>query len=153
MHVDAMLTMATTESNNDDACSFTPCPAVRRFIELLEESPTEFDIAILSEKPNDNLQDAFVLQDATFLGVNALDLPCLACNIRRDYWKCRNSSTASGDLESVTKCLLLLCPDHATAWADRRRYLLRLMNDEERQEALCDELVFVNLLMTRHTKA
>lgn len=146
------MTTAAKESHNGGSSSFTPCPAVRRFIELLEESPTEFDIAILSEKPNDNLHDAFVLQEATFLGVNALDLPCLARNVRRDYWNCRNSSAASEVLVNVTKCLLLLCPDHATAWADRRRHLQRL-NDEVQQKALYKELAFVNLLMTKHTKA
>lgn len=125
-------------------------PAVVRFLELLQEKPTEFDIAILSDKASENLQDAFVLQDGA-LGVNALDLPYLARDFRQDYWKCRKSD-GSEDLLlwNVTKCLLLLCPDHATAWADRRRYLLLLNNCRETLE---EELTFVNLLMTKHTKA
>ena len=122
------------------------CPAVQRFIELLEGKPREFDIAILNDKESDNLEDAFLLQDGCFLGVNALDLPRLARNVRRDYWQCRKSQD---DVWNVTKCLLLLCPDHATAWADRRRHLLR-NND---RHALRDELAFSNLLMTKHTKA
>jgi len=137
----------TAESSGGATAS--SCPAVQRFTELLQEGPTEFDIAILSGEANENLEDAFVLQDGSFLGVNALDLPRLARDVRQDYWKSRKENST---LENVTKCLLLLCPDHATAWADRRRHLQRL-NFTEQQVALREELAFLNLLMTKHTKS
>lgn len=136
----------TTAESNDAAVSL--CPAVQRFTGLLEEKPTDFDIAILSDKESETLEDAFVLLDGA-LGVNALDLPLLARDVREDYWACRNCDHDA--LWKVTKCLLLLCPDHATAWADRRRYLLRM--NKRQQEALHKELAFSNLLMTKHTKA
>lgn len=145
---------ATLGEENSSDTTVSPCPVVQRFMELLDQRPTEFDIAILSEKESENVQDAIVLQSDTFLGVNALNLPYLARDVRHDYWECRKKKET---LENVTKCLLLLCPDHATAWADRRRHLLRLLDDttssKQRQEALRDELDFLNLLMTKHTKA
>jgi hypothetical protein len=121
------------------------CLAVQRFTHLLQENPNEFDIAILSDRANEEDYPAksIVLQKGS-LGVNALDLPRLSSDVRHDYWQCRRADTY---LESTTKCLLLLCPDHATAWADRRRHLLRNLGDMDQ------ELSFLNLLMTKHTKA
>jgi hypothetical protein len=125
--------------------SISSCPAVQRFTQSLQENPNEFDIAILSDQANeeDYPDKSMVLQNGA-LGVNALDLPRLASDVRHDYWQCRRANT---NLESITKCLLLLCPDHATAWADRRRHLLRNQGD------MHQELSFLNLLMTKHTKA
>jgi hypothetical protein len=125
--------------------SVSSCPAVQRFTQLLKENPNEFDIAILSDEANeeDYPDKCMVLQNGS-LGVNALDLPRLSCDVRHDYWQCRRANTC---LDSSTKCLLLLCPDHATGWADRRRRLLRNLVD------MHQELSFLNLLMTKHTKA
>jgi hypothetical protein len=129
---------------DDNISSLSSCPAVQRFMKLLQEEPYEFDIAILSDQANDeDYPDTAILLLNGSLGVNALDLPRLASDVRRDYWQYRGEHY----LESSTKCLLLLCPDHATAWADRRRYLLRTQGN------LQEELSFLNLLMTKHTKA
>ena len=124
--------------------SLSSCPAVHRFIQLLQEEPNEFDIAILSDQASDeDYPDTAIVYQSGSLAVNGLDLPRLASDVRHDYWQSRGEH----NLESSTKCLLLLCPDHATAWADRRRHLLRTQGD------LHDELSFLNLLMTKHTKA
>jgi hypothetical protein len=81
-----------------------------------------------------------------------------------------SSSSSSSSSSKVTMmiqtlaCLLLVNPDHATAWADRRRCLLQiakhrqqLMEDEDRSLSSValwkKELAFVNLLMTQHSKA
>ena len=137
-----------TMTEDSQPSSLPLCPAVQRLSQLLEQEPTELDIAILSDGENDDYPNtALVLQDESFLGVNALDVPRLARDVRRDYWQCRRSSNQN--LTVATQCLLLLCPDHATAWADRRRYLLRCQDTASLQK----EISFLNLLMTKHTKA
>ena len=74
---------------------------------------------LLSDTASEHLVVALVLQNDVILGVNALDVPRLARNVRQDYKASRVTNKIL-----VTKCLLLLlCPDHATAWADRGRHL------------------------------
>jgi len=60
----------------------------------------------------------------------------------------------------ATSCLLLTCPDNATAWADRRRALLLALGNEEGhmpsekfENIFITELKFVDLLFTQHSKA
>ena len=60
----------------------------------------------------------------------------------------------------ATSCLLLTCPDNATAWADRRRALLFALGDaeghmssEKFENVFATELKFLDLLFTQHSKA
>ena len=114
----------------------------------------------------------------THLGIHAPDLPRLASEFREDYSllrqkyrRCFCNDDMIGDYSSVinnsdsnsvdelvsriwntTTCLLLICPDHCTAWADRRRALL-MSAKKLGEEALRLELVFLDLLFTQHSKA
>jgi len=74
-------------------------------------------------------------------------------------------------LWQVTKCLLLLCPDHATAWSDRKRIIFRMqgrknkgsmatenveksnVSDMDELDLWQREIQFLNLLFTQHSKA
>eukprot|EP00797_Seminavis_robusta_P005670 Sro1378_g267590.4 (307) ;mRNA; f:1690-2611 len=120
--------------------------ALDQLWELLCLNPKEFDIAIL-RSPDDNTKNPFVLQEG-HLGLHAGDLPWLARDFRTAYRTARLQDCDS--VLKVTSCLLLVCPDHATAWADRKRALLSVQCHED---LWTRELDFVNLLMTRHTKA
>ena len=60
----------------------------------------------------------------------------------------------------ATACLLLTCPDNATAWSDRRRALLFAEGDAEGhmssrkvKSIFISELKFLDLLFTTHSKA
>ena len=60
----------------------------------------------------------------------------------------------------ATSCLLLTCPDNATAWSDRRRALLFAEGDAEGhmssrkvKSIFISELKFLDLLFTTHSKA
>ena len=60
----------------------------------------------------------------------------------------------------ATACLLLTCPDNATAWSDRRRALLFAEGDAEGhmssrkvKNIFISELKFLDLLFTTHSKA
>ena len=60
----------------------------------------------------------------------------------------------------ATSCLLLVCPDNATAWADRRRCLLFAegdakghMSSRKVKSIFIAELRFLDLLFTHHSKA
>ena len=66
----------------------------------------------------------------------------------------RSKKLLSTRFFDVTSCLLLVCPDHSTAWADRRRALLVkgdmiFFNEDVFQR----ELEFLDLLFTQHSKA
>lgn len=145
--------------------------SIERLSRLIETDPVEFDIAILRGAEEEG--DPFVLQEG-HLGVNASDLARLARDFRRSYRKIRqdygkelfgatemslDKNTAANipqqELLKVTSCLLLLCPDNATAWADRKRALLTLTREPASDHfgIWNKELRFINLLMTRHTKA
>jgi Protein prenyltransferase alpha subunit repeat len=150
---------------------------VDRLSELLDTNPTDFDITILPPRTTTQAEegdDPWILQEG-HLGINATDLAWLARDFRHAYrMACRRQKNNNKDdkdndkddlmLLKVTRCLLLLCPDHATAWADRKRALLKLQENhpqqsssqqqqQQHQQKWNKELQFLNLLMTRHTKA
>jgi hypothetical protein len=83
------MTMAGESSSVN---SVSLCPAVQRFIELLEKRPLEFDVTILSDTASEHLVDTLVLQNDVILGVNALDVPRLARNVRQDYKASRDTN-------------------------------------------------------------
>lgn len=116
------------------------------------------------------------------LGLEAQNLPLIARVLRKAYRqakkKIKNSpSPSSADEEAlfhVTSCLLLIQPDHATAWADRRRCIISLQNsetqlsnplafengdEEDESDPSLDhylwhrELDYLDLLFTQHSKA
>ena len=116
------------------------------------------------------------------LGLEAQNLPLIARVLRKAYRRAKkkiqnSSSPSTADkvaLFHVTSCLLLIQPDHATAWADRRRCIISLQNSEaqlsnplalesEDEEDESDpssdyylwfrELDYLDLLFTQHSKA
>ena len=136
----------------------------------------ETSIVLMHDIPED------ICNSPSHLGLEARNLPKIARVLRRAYRQAKKknqtaSSPLSGaereELFHITSCLLLIQPDHATAWADRRRYLLSLQNheiqtlafgfqrdnDEEENEkdALCflwsQELDYLDVLVTQHSKA
>jgi hypothetical protein len=66
----------TLAGESSSVNSVSLCPAVQRFIELLEKRTLEFDVTILSDTASEHLVDTLVLQNDVILGVNALDLGC-----------------------------------------------------------------------------
>ncbi len=80
-----------------------------------------------------------------------------------------NSDAAFVELQTrlwdATTCLVLLCPDHATAWSDRKRILLHRQRQSKSSqssqrrgggpiiELWQEEIQFLNLLFTQHSKA
>lgn len=147
-------------------------PVVNRLYELVQQGPTDFEITILpsatnveSEGDNDNddqqvllsLDQSLVLVEGKYLGMDGRSLPWITRAIRKDYKNIKKAILSMNENENknlllqqlyqVTLCLMLVNPDHSTAWADRRRCLLGLSLDW----AL--ELEFVTLLMTQHSKA
>jgi len=126
-------------------------------------------------KPSSYPRDAFI-KDGPYLGINANDLPFLARDFKKEFFSLRpfllgkddstENAKDSHDGESnvndsiderimdSTACLLLLCPDNSSAWADRRRSIL-LKEIDDNLIALClgREFHFLNLLFTQHSKA
>lgn len=146
------------------------------------------------------LEESLSLVEGRYLGLDARSLPWMTQEIRQSYkrQKKRLLTTSisvtmhgTGTTESpayhdsnadhllrswlqTIACLLLVNPDHATAWADRRRCLLHIIafkqqqskeddkvedgDEEEDPSSSClllwkKELEFVNLVMTQHSKA
>jgi hypothetical protein len=149
---------------------------VEKLSSLLAQGPTHFEITILSgvnsctdeSDPRDlSLDESLLLVDGRYLGLDARSLPAMTREIRQQYKRLKRSlssscsggdkDTASGTLDflNTLSCLLLVNPDHATAWADRRRYLLQIseISVEDPNSIWTKELDFVNLLMTQHSKA
>ncbi len=103
---------------------------------------------------------------ATHLGIHAPHLPMLARDFRTEYFSLRCILRNCVDSDKIanipewlflrkldaTTCLLLVCPDHSTAWADRRRVLLG-GGDSIDEVTLGREFDFLNLLFTQHSKA
>lgn len=128
--------------------------------------PTELDIAILDDAgPYPARSYARVDRH---LGIHAPDLPRLARDFRGAYASLRRrrretteGGVGEGEVEAssgfldATACLLLVCPDHSTAWADRRRALLLDggLAAAEDERGLREELEFCDLLFTQHSKA
>jgi len=128
------------------------------------------------EDEEEGQKDPFILQEG-HLGLHAGDLAWLARDFRRTYRAYRpafmefiesepnNSITTSNQkvwqgnellperILQATSCLLLVCPDNATAWADRKRALLCLQLTHSTRQLWTKELWFVNLVMTKHSKA
>ena len=145
--------------------------------------------------------DYYYLKDGIHLGIHAPNVPHLARSFRNEYYSLRklylrnysNSATGAGgnananandekekeennqlQLWEATTCLLMLCPDHATAWSDRKRILLQRANlihisgndndDDDGmncsdssysrlQDLWQQEIQYLNLLFTQHSKA
>ena len=119
------------------------------------------------------LDESLVLMEGQFLGMDARSLPWMTRVIRKDYKALKKamliaaaadeesstSASSSGAMSEIknnalhsqilmaTNALMLVNPDHSTAWGDRRRALIATSGDWVR------EMQFLNLLMTQHSKA
>lgn len=121
------------------------------------------------------------------LGLEARSVPMMARILRKSYRRAKKNQnkpfpTAAdkAELFRIISCLLLIQPDHATAWADRRRYLLSRQShdvqlptpsafdfssdngdeeddEEDEKDLLCflwsQELDYLDVLVTQHSKA
>lgn len=121
--------------------------------ELRAEDPEDEEESSLSSEQRSFLESCIVLMYETpscatvvklggHLGLDARHLPQMARILRKAYFHARLKQQQSIlpsskdrvpyewletiDLFHSTSCLLLIQPDHATAWADRRRCLLSL---------------------------
>jgi hypothetical protein len=136
---------------------------VLHFCGLLAQKPTQFEITILptsSDRSESDgalsLEESLVLVEGTYLGLDAKSLPYITKEIRQDYKQRKERSHVSGHTDgllSTLSCLLLVNPDHATAWADRRRCLLKSSRISQDHKLWNEELHYINLLMTQHSKA
>jgi hypothetical protein len=127
-----------------------------------EPIPKQLELTIL---PLEDDNTPFLKEDI-YLGIHFPCLPKLSRDFRSIYKSLKyelvdtSGSEHFGDqMMKVLTCLLLVCPDHATAWADRRRCILRKLNqvqqmdDEETLKVLEKELDYLDLLFTQHSKA
>jgi protein prenyltransferase alpha subunit repeat containing protein 1 len=118
-----------------------------------------------------SLDESLVLMEGQFLGREARSLPWMTHTIRKDYKALKktlmattaatsddqsstNNSTNNAPVHALhsqilmaTDALMLVNPDHSTAWGDRRRALIATSGDWTR------EMQFLNLMMTQHSKA
>jgi len=123
--------------------------------------PKELEITILPF-PDDNDTSSF-MKDGIHLGIHAPHVPKLAREFRKFYYGSRSAAISNGEhndtdrnkLMDCVSCLLLLCPDHATAWADRRRLLLQReeLSITSSLSSWETEIGFLNMLFTQHSKA
>lgn len=138
-----------------------------------EPLPKELEITILPFPENDEIDASSFIKDGIHLGIHAPHVPQIASDIRSAYRKYRSTillqdGNGGRDIpdDIVCKymdcisCLLLLCPDHATAWADRRRLLqlrYRTLKDASvNYDGLSfwdNEIRYMNLLFTQHSKS
>ena len=118
---------------------------VEKLSGYLQQNPESFEITILPTTSNDesnseqvlSLNESIVLMEGKYLGLDARSLPWMTREIRQKYKQCKaNSNSSVVELLRVTACLLLVNPDHATVWADRRRCLLRLEGEEHRKNSI-----------------
>ena len=134
-----------------------------------EPLPKELEVTILPF-PDDDDEKSF-MKDGIHLGIHAPHVPKLAREFRKLYYSLRHLAiglpSESSDqkdeshLLDCISCLLLLCPDHATAWADRKRLLqscwrrqIEVMSNLDSQMTFWkDELRYMNMLFTQHSKA
>mmetsp|Transcript_4109 Transcript_4109/g.11309 ORF Transcript_4109/g.11309 Transcript_4109/m.11309 type:complete len:465 (-) Transcript_4109:64-1458(-) len=166
--------------------------SARILLGLLRDHPVPEDIEIAVLRVEDDESDesnlssadkyprnAFAKQGA-HLGLNAFDLPKLARDFRDDYRSIRSDfrrahrqhtgndpdddkeQALSSQIIDATTCLLVLCPDHATAWSDRKRALSLMerqckcgRSEDRSSGALCfvSELNFLDILFSQHSKA
>mmetsp|Transcript_11302 Transcript_11302/g.26874 ORF Transcript_11302/g.26874 Transcript_11302/m.26874 type:complete len:704 (+) Transcript_11302:1-2112(+) len=117
------------------------------------------------------------------LGLDARSLPWITRELRKAYKKLRQdkhvhqysrdlddddndetksvgAAAAASKIIKTTECLLLVNPDHSTVWADRRRALLRTLDNSctqksnDRQWGVWkNEIQFLDLLFSQHSKA
>lgn len=145
-------------------------PVVRKLASLLAERPSNYEITILptssaSTEERLSLEESLLLIEGEHLGLDARSLPWMTQEIRACYKQLRKEVGLKEPqtILAVTACLLLVNPDHATTWADRRRSLLRIVDHQQKtvdnddgdsiSKLWRDELKFVNLLTTQHSKA
>lgn len=126
-----------------------------------EPIPKQLELTILPLE-DDNTP---LLKEDIYLGIHFPCLPKLSRDFRSIYKSLKNEVVDTGSehfgdqMMKVLTCLLLVCPDHATAWADRRRIILRKLNqepqmdDDENLKVLEKELDYLDLLFTQHSKA
>ena len=124
---------------------------------LLAQKPAQFEITILPDcefsEGLPSLESSLVLVEGTYLGLDARSLPRITKEIRHDYNLRKQRFGCTAELLTTLSCLLLVNPDHATAWADRRRSLLQCLHISNDHGIWDDELQYINLLMTQHSKA
>lgn len=135
-----------------------------------EPLPKELELTILPFDEENDAETSSFMKEGVHLGIHAPNVPKLAREFRQVYYSLRNAAFESIDGENQNvvdklmdciSCLLLLCPDHATAWADRRRVLLKLESGRTKQVDAFParvlfwkaELGYMNMLFTQHSKA
>jgi hypothetical protein len=150
-----------------------------------DPAPKELEITILpfpldynDNEDNDTgtaTNQSSFMKEGIHLGIHAPHVPKLAREFRKEYYTCRSTraiiktetDTERGldpdpkQLMDCISCLLLLCPDHATAWADRRRLLIsqenQILESSTLQSRLFTfweaEIGYLNMLYTQHSKA
>lgn len=153
--------------------------ALETLSDLLSQDPVpkELEITILPfDDDNDTADASSFMKEGIHLGIHAPHVGKLAKEFREIYYDCRTRFISSDDgdtqispcsyqkhfMESVS-CLLLLCPDHATAFADRRRLLM--LHQQQIVHTDTDiapaesyirfwesEIGFMNMLFTQHSK-
>ena len=126
-----------------------------------EPIPKQLELTIL---PLEDDNTSFLKEDI-YLGIHFPCLAQLSRNFRSVYKQMKNEVLSmddekiGDDMMKVLTCLLLVCPDHATAWSDRRRLVLKKLSqhkqkhDEEKRKILENELYYLDLLFTKHSKA
>ncbi len=162
--------------------------SLRILTDLLRSDPPpkELEITILPLNSEDD--PTCFMKEGVHLGIHAPKVGKIAKEFRSEYYSCRRKKPQDGygadsgavvstnvnalampkteaeeaTLMDCTSCLLLLCPDHATAWSDRRRLLLqkfRLIPENQPDTLLSRfqfwkfEIGYLNMLYTQHSKA
>lgn len=155
-------------------CQPSPLTQLITLLTNEEPNPTQLEITILpdriyndkDDKNDDDDSDYYFLKDGIHLGIHAPNLPTLARIFREEYYSLRKSllpfisrkdheNDEIPKLWEATSGLLLLCPDHATAWSDRKRMLLFFIgkNDNDNDSLWKQEIEYLNLLFSQHSKA
>lgn len=126
-----------------------------------EPIPKQLELTIL---PLQDDKTSFLKEDI-YLGIHFPCIPQLSRDFRSLYKRLKNDKVDMeqthfrNQMMKVLTCLLLVCPDHATAWSDRRRVILRTLiqvnhtDDEEKIKILEEEMDYLDLLFTHHSKA
>jgi protein prenyltransferase alpha subunit repeat containing protein 1 len=152
----------------------TGTDVISQLADLLRQEPLpkELEITILPFPEDDETDASSFLKDGIHLGIHAPHVPLIASKIRNAYNKfrctvllqdeegeCDTSYNIISKYMDCISCLLLLCPDHATAWADRRRLLQKrqrtkqYISPKDLLSLWDDEIRYMNLLFTQHSKA
>ena len=117
-----------------------------RFRKTSGESISSLSSDSLSNERRSLLETSIVLmyepedvaKSSGHLGLEARHLPMLARVLRKAYRRVKKKHRTEAsrspaeyeELFHLTSCLLLIQPDHATVWADRRRCMLALEHHE-----------------------